>query len=351
MANSMMRAAVYVGPGKLSVELRPIPQPGPGEVLLRVRACGICGSDLHLLHADSSPAAPGMILGHEVAATVVALGEGVSGYAAGEAVVVEPLLTCGVCRCCREGRDSICPQLRILGAHTDGAFADYLSVPVRRLYRIPGELDYRTASLAEPVAVAVHGLRVAGFKPGQRLLVLGAGAIGLAVTAVARAWGAGEILLTARHPHQAELGRTLGATRILDDKQSTLDRMEELGHREPLDLIAETVGGNSNTLNLAGAALAPGGTILVLGLNLAPVPVDAMRLLHKEARLQWSNCYYSRQAGKSDFDESLRLLSEQRSTFSQLLTHSTPLDAIDRAFALARDKKSGSVKVTVMMEP
>jgi threonine dehydrogenase-like Zn-dependent dehydrogenase len=241
--------------------------------------------------------------------------------------------------------------VQIFGVHTDGAFADYISVPARRLYRIPGELDFRTASLVEPIAVAVHGLRVAGFQPGQRLLILGAGTIGLAVVAVARAWASGEILLTARHSHQAELGRSFGATRILSESESTQEALAALGRKEPLELVVETVGGRSNTLLLAGAALAPGGTVLVLGLTLAPVPIDAFTLLHKEARLQWANCYHSLKPGQSDFDESLRLLREHRSLFSQLLTHCMPLDRLDRAIALAADKRSGSVKVTVVMEP
>jgi L-gulonate 5-dehydrogenase len=286
-----------------------------------------------------------------MAGTIAALGEGVSGYQTGEAVVVEPLLTCGVCNCCKNGWDSICPQMQILGVHTDGAFADYLCVPAHRLYRMPSEVDFRTASLTEPVAVAVHGLRRAQFQPGQRLLVLGAGVIGLSVVAVARAWGAGEILLTARHSHQAELGRRMGANVVLSEKESTLEALTALGLENPVDMVAETVGGKSNTLMLAGAALAPGGTVLVLGINFAPIPINAFSFLNKEARLQWSNCYYSRYPGGSDFAESLRLIREHRSVFGQMLTHCVPLEEVDRGAALASDKKSGSVKVTVMMEP
>jgi threonine dehydrogenase-like Zn-dependent dehydrogenase len=241
--------------------------------------------------------------------------------------------------------------MKIFGVHTDGGFADYLCVPAHRLYPVPADLDLRTASLTEPVAVAVHGLRRAQFQAGQRLLVLGAGVIGLAVVGVARAWGAREILLTARHPHQAELGRRMGADRVLSEPESTLEALTALGQETPVEMVAETVGGTSSTLMLAGAALAPGGTVLVLGLSLAPVPVSTFPLLNKEARLQWSNCYYSRYPGGSDFQESLRLIRQHGSIFAQMLTHSVPLDSVDRGVAIASDKKLGSVKVTVMIQP
>jgi threonine dehydrogenase-like Zn-dependent dehydrogenase len=342
-----MRAGTYLAPHRVALASRPIPDPGPGEVRVRVRACGLCGSDLHVVHSTTPLLAPGTIMGHEIAGTVDALGQGVDSYSAGEAVVIEPLRTCGICEWCRIGRESICPSMQLYGINADGGFADYITVPARRLFRIPSDLPFHLAALAEPIAVAVHGLRMGRFRKDSRVLVLGAGTIGLAVTAVARMWGAGEILLTARHPHQARLGRALGASEVMMDTDASLEAMAALGKQRPAELVVETVGGNANTLLAAGAALAPGGVVSVLGVFMSHVPIDGFALFFKEATLQWSNCY-SRAPGQADFDEAIRLLGENAGAWSSLLTHSVSLDEFERAFTLAGDKSQGAVKITVL---
>ena len=348
MTKRMMNAGIYAGPDNIVIQARPVPAPGPGEVLVRVAACGICGSDVNALHAEAAEMSPGTILGHEASGVVEAVGEGVSGYSGGERVVIEPLRTCGKCNCCAAGRDSLCRSLRILGVHADGAFAEYVVAPARRLYRIPDALDFRTASLTEPISVAVHGLRVGGFQKDMRVLVFGAGIIGLATVAAARAWGAKEILLAVRYPHQAKLGRACGAALVLMEDQSTASALDTLGREKPIALVVDTVG-HADTLAAAAAAVEPGGTIVELGLALAPVPIPGLTLLHKEARLQWSNCYSRRAEGQSDFEESIRLLQQDPVLWSSIQTDSVPLDEIRRGFELAANRKAGTVKVTVMM--
>ena len=262
-----MRAGVYLKPGRVALAERPLPEPGPGEVRVRITACGLCGTDLHLVHSPRPIVAPGSTMGHEMAGLVDALGPEVDGLDSGEPVVVEPLATCGDCDPCREGRDSICRDLELYGLRRPGGFADAVVVPARRLYRVPETLAPSLAALAEPFAVAVHGLRVAGFddrRPPARLLILGAGAIGLAVAAVARAWGFDDIAITARHEHQARLAKQLGVHHVLDAASS-----DDLAGVDA-DLVVETVGGTANTMDAAAAALAPGGAISILGVFLAP---------------------------------------------------------------------------------
>ena len=368
-----MRAGVYLGPGEVAVAERALPEPGPGEVRLRITACGLCGTDLHLVHSPKPIIEPGSVMGHEMAGVVDGLGAGVSGFEAGEPVVVEPLASCGNCDPCREGRDSICRSLELYGLRRPGGFADAVVVPARRLYRVPGSLPSSLAALAEPFAVAVHGLRLAGapgsvgalpasgaapdgaqaFRPASgggaregppcagRLLVLGAGAIGLAVVAVARAWGLGRIAITARYPHQARLARKLGADEVIDAAEGgDLDGFDA-------DLVVETVGGHADTVDTAAIALAPGGTVCILGVFLDALTLDPLLLLGKEARLQWSNCY-ARRPGEEDFAEAVRILASGGDAFAGLLTHRVPLDEIERAFEIAGDKRSGAVKVTVI---
>jgi threonine dehydrogenase-like Zn-dependent dehydrogenase len=340
-----MWAAQARGRQRIEVARVPIPEPAPGEVRVRLLACGICGSDLHFhqggLWAD------GTTPGHEMAGEIDALGDGVTGLAAGDRVAIEPLHTCGACEECRAGQPVRCGKLRIHGIHFGGGMAEFLCVQASRAYPVPRELDPRAAALAEPMAVVVHGLRRAGQRAGQRVLVLGAGSIGLLSALAARALGAAEVLVSARHPHQSELARALGATRVLRESEADEGGLRSLARDLPIDLVIETVGGHADTVRLAAHAIRPGGAVCVLGLFLAPITLDPMLLLLKEASLIWSNCY-ARAPGEPDFARAIRLVATHRSALAPLLTHAVPLAEASRGFALASDKKAGAVKVSVL---
>jgi threonine dehydrogenase-like Zn-dependent dehydrogenase len=294
-----------------------------------------------------------MTPGHEIAGTVDRTGPGVSALAEGDPIVVEPLRSCGACRECRAGRDSICPELRLLGLHERGGMAEYVVVPAHRLYRAPEGLDPRVAALAEPMAVVLHGLRRGNFVPDQRVLVLGAGTVGLLGVLAARAWGAREVWLTARHAHQAELGQAFGATEVLRESEATPSALAARAKRQAADLVLETVGGRADTLRTAGAAIAPGGSVSVLGVFLGTVELDPYPLLVKEATLAWSNCYARTSLGspRPDFEDAVALVDAKRELLTRLVTHSVPLGEVERGFEMASDKKAGAVKVSVLPLP
>jgi threonine dehydrogenase-like Zn-dependent dehydrogenase len=340
-----MRAALVGGPGEIGAGARERPEPGAGEVRVRVEACGVCGSDLHLFHGRMM--AEGHTPGHEIAGRVDAVSDGVDGLAPGLHVCVEPLHTCGSCRSCREGRDSTCRQCQVFGVHRPGGFAEYVVVPARRLFELPDDLPPVLSALAEPMAVSVHGVHRGAFERGQRVLVLGAGNVGLVSLVAARAMGAGEVLISARHAHQAELARELGADRVLDEKEATPEALGALGLERDIDLVIETVGGTANTLRAACHAIRPGGVVSVVGLFLQDPGLEPLPLFLKEGTLAWSNCYH-RGPGAPDFDEAVRILDAERDALARLLTHSVPLTEIDRAFRLASDKKAGVIKVSVI---
>lgn len=334
---------------RISAERVPVPEPGPGEARVRVRACGVCGSDLHLLHLGLLPrhGAPG----HEITGEVDAVGDGVAGVAPGDTVVVEPLDSCGRCAPCGAGRDSICPDAQLFGMHRPGGMAEYLVVPAKRLFAVPRDLDPRLAALAEPIAVALHGLRRGGFERGQRVLVLGAGSVGLVSVLAARWLGAEDVRISARYPRQAELARHLGATRVLTEDEAAPAALGGAARRDGVELVLETVGGTADTLRSAVAALVPGGTVSVLGLFTGAVSFDAFPLLLKEATLAWSNCYARAAAGgpaRADFEDAVDLLVAERERAARLLTHAVPLAEVERAFAIASDKKTGAIKVSVV---
>jgi L-iditol 2-dehydrogenase len=210
-----MPAAVYVGEGVLAVEEHPVPALGRDEVLIEVSHCGICGTDLHLVIEQY--ARPGSVLGHEWAGTVVAIGEAVGDWELGARVVANPDPGCGECRPCRRGRPSVCLRREppdYLAFR--GAFCRYVTVPARRLLRVPDTLSTRAAALTEPTAIAIHTVNLAGVAPGDRVLVTGGGPVGLLTVAVLRERGIDDITVSEPAPARRERALAVGAASTVD---------------------------------------------------------------------------------------------------------------------------------------
>ncbi len=337
-----MRAAFCTGPRAFEVRTVPRPEPGPGEALVRVRNCGICGSDLHFYHGRF-PQPPAVCPGHEIAGVVEAVGEGVDAALAGRAVAVEPLRVCGACAYCLSGAYQLCGSRQLLGMAAPGGFAEYLSIPARHLFPLPGGVDFATAALAEPLAVAVHGVRLAGVGMGDRVAVLGAGTIGLMSVVAAQAAGAAEVVVTARHAHQSEAALALGAARaIAADAQAT----QRLTTGAPIDVVFETVGGETDTLGQALTVVRPGGTVCVLGVFTQASPFNPTMLLLKEARMV-GGITYGRPDAYADFDIAVDIIGRRRAELGALVTHRVPLADIAGGFAAAADKATGSIKVSI----
>jgi threonine dehydrogenase-like Zn-dependent dehydrogenase len=343
----MMRVAAAQAGGGFEVEERPLPEPAAGEVRVRVEACGVCGSDLHLYNAGFM--APGSTPGHELAGLVEALGTDVQGLREGQRVAVEPFATCGECEPCRSGQENICRQLQIFGIHRPGGFADCLVVPARRCFPIDDTLSPRLAAMTEPVAVAIHGLERGGFEAGQRVLVLGAGMIGLVSTLAARTLGAAEVWTSARHEHQARLAREMGAQRVLGEEEASGKALAKLAQGgSDFDLVVETVGGGANTIADACSAIKPGGRVSVLGIFMSSPVIDPVSLLMREGSLCWASCYARPVGKRPDFARAASLVEDERERLALLATHELPLSEIGRAFELASKRKSGAVKVSVI---
>jgi len=338
-----MRAAFCRGTGRLELDDIPRPEPGPGEVVVKVRSCGICGSDLHWYHGQMivPPDSPG----HEIAGEIADVGADVPKLKAGDRVALEGIASCGRCRYCRSGDYNYCPALGLLGITVPGGFADYVRMPARHCFQIPAGVDFPTAALSEPLGVAVHGVRIAGLEIGQRVVVLGAGTIGLMAVIAARAGGAGEILVTARRPQQRAAALALGADRVLDAANG--NALFEAVQGRPADLVVETVGGNAPTLDEAVASCRPGGTICVLGAFTEAPVFPALLVLAKELTVKGS-FVYSRAGARADYDIVEDILARQGELIGgTLVTHRFPLEEIGRAFETAADKTTGSIKVTI----
>jgi L-iditol 2-dehydrogenase len=339
-----MRAAFCTAARTVEIKEVPTPTAEPDGVVVRVRHCGICGSDLHWYVGEFPP--PSVCPGHEIAGEVVEVGRDVEGLATGDAVAVEPLVVCRECVYCRTGNYQLCRSFNVLGLSRPGGLAEYVSVPAYATYRLPSGMDHEIASLTEPTAVCVHGVRLAGVTLGDRVLVLGAGTIGLLSILAARAAGAAEVAVTARYAHQADMARQLGAARVFGT-DSAGDRERSAWAADcPVDVVIETVGGSANTINDAIDSVRPAGTVAVLGIFTNPPACAAVPLVVKEVRLVGS-LTYGRSGPRTDFDVALHLLSTEAARVRSLITHRFELQAAAAAFATAADKSQGVIKVTI----
>ncbi len=338
-----MLAAFCSRPGAFELREVPRPQIHAGQVLVRVRSCGICGSDLHMF-TGSVPPAP-VCPGHEISGEVVEVAPDVGTVRGGELVAVEPVVTCRECAYCQTGDYQLCSRWTLLGMMADGGFAEYVRIPAYAVFRLPASVDVEVGALAEPLAVCVHALRLANARLGDRVLVLGAGTIGLLCIAAAKAAGATDIWVTARHPHQKDAARRLGANRVFAGRDDN-DDLSAAAAECPPDVVIETVGGRAPTIDQGVGLVRPAGTVAVLGVFTGAATINPMLLMAKEVRLVGSNTY-GRPGPRADFDVALDLLAADPERFRFLITHRVPLTAITAGFETAADKRSGSIKVAI----
>ncbi len=259
-----MKALVFRGKGKVGVEELPRPEVGPGQVLVRVKACGVCGTDRHIYHGEFPAVAP-VVLGHEYAGEVVEVGAGVSDLAPGDRVAVDPNVVCGMCRPCRVGKVHLCENLTALGVNYDGGFAEYSLAPQEQLYRFPSSLNWDEAAMVEPVACCLHGIDLAEIQAGQTVLVIGGGAIGQIHAQLARLSGASQVVVSDPVPERRKLALELGADAVLDPTGRPVDEM--LGALDGgADVVIEAVGSQATTEQSVQLA-APGGMVVWFGVT------------------------------------------------------------------------------------
>ena len=328
-----MRRATWTSEALEVTEVEPGPLQ-PGWVRLRVEACGICGSDLHFWHGDT-PRPVGTAPGHEFVGTVV---DGPPGLA-DALYAVSPNVTCGTCDFCQAGRTNLCGRGGPgLGLGRDGALAESVDAPLGNLAPV-GDVDPVVASLTEPLAVALRGVSLGDPQPDSRVLVLGAGTIGLCTALIARDRAAA-VAVTARYPHQRAVAEALGVTVLAEDEGA------DWGREHRPDLVVETVGGRADTLPEAIRVGRRGGRIVLLGAFSEPKSVDLYRLMMKELSLVGSFCYGSSGRGP-EFAAAAGLVGRWQEELRALTTHQFPLAEVATAFETAGDKSSEAIKVTI----
>lgn len=325
-----MKAAVYQGGGKLSVMEVADPAPGTGEVLVRVAACGLCHTDLHYLdHGVATFKPPPIVLGHEAAGTVAAVGPGVSAWKAGDRVLAPSVWACGHCRFCREGRENLCVDLVMPGNHVDGAFAEYLVAPAKELVRVPAGIPLeRACVIADAVSTPYHAVKHRGrVRAGDTVAVVGCGGVGLNVVQCAALAGATVIAVDLNDARLA-LARELGARHTFNPGSSDrIDReIRGVTGGGGVDVAFEVVG-SPKTVGLAFGLIRKGGRLVVVGFAHDPAPINIGKLMFYELELVGSlGC------GAGEYPEIVALVESGRIKLDPVVSGAVPLERIHEGF-------------------
>ncbi|SHK53668.1 Threonine dehydrogenase [Pseudonocardia thermophila] len=330
-----MRAAVTSGPGVIAVEAVPDPEPGPGDVVVDVGAVGLCGTDLHMFLGERHDTGFPLRQGHEVGGTIAALPPGYRGpLRVGQTVAVDPSLPCGSCRPCVRGAWSACRAFRAVGVALPGGLADRLVVPVEQLHAADG-LTPVEAALVEPFSIAATAIARAELRGGERLLVIGAGPIGLAITVTAVAAGR-PVMITDPLPARRALALDLGADAAADPAEE--GAVAEWTGGEGADVVFEASGARAG-LTAALAATGAGGRLVVVGVAAHELAVPVPRLLFDGISVVGAR------AGL--FPEALRTVTANRAAVARFVSAEYPLVDVAAAFRHAIDRPAETVKVVV----
>jgi L-iditol 2-dehydrogenase len=328
-----MKGVMKVAQGEGNVEVRELAEPvaTPGHVVIAVAAAGICGTDLHIYH-DEFASRPPVVLGHEVAGTIAALGDGVSDLQPGEAVTTETYFsTCGHCRWCRDGRRNLCPQRRSIGSGVNGGFTSYVLVPARNVHRLPPGVSLHAGALTEPLACVVHGvLELSPLRAGDTVVIAGPGAIGLLTLQVARAAGARAIVLgTSVDANRLALAKELGAAAVVVvDQESAETVLQEQTDGVGADIVYECSGAERAAQSLL-KLVRRGGHYAQVGLFGRPVAWDLDQVCYKELTVSGSNA-----SVPSAWERALALLGSGMVRTEPLITDTMPITEWRAAFDL-----------------
>ena len=341
MSNGMMDCVVFTEGGTYEITQKPIPQSQkPNDVLVKVLACSICGTDVHIL-ADPPvyPAIPGTIIGHEIVGEVVECGEAVQGLSKGDRLIMDNNIACGTCEVCRKGDYNVCPNMKSIGMEYDGAFAQYLVCPDSNLIKINRDVPVDRAIFAEPLNVAMGGLKKVKIMPGDNVVIVGGGPIGMYFCKLCKDMGAGKVIITGRSEFRKPYILQSGSDRIVNTNKEDLQAV--IREEMPLgaDLAIECVG---TTIGDCIDAVRPGGKVLVVGLNELAIQEISQ---HKIAR--WGIDVIGTFIGVNTMQTVANGLNSGQLDFSYLITHRLPL----KDFALGLEAMRTSQALEVVLYP
>jgi L-iditol 2-dehydrogenase len=277
-----MRALVYRGPGSMPLEARPDPVAGPGEVVVAIRASGICGSDVHGFVGATGRRRVGVVMGHEASGDVLEVGDGATSFEPGDRVVLRSILACGRCDRCHHGQPNLCLQRQGMGMHFDGAYADRIVVPESVVVALPDALSYEEGSIVEPLAVAMHAVNITPIALLDVVVIVGAGPVGLLALLAARRRGAGSVIVTDLDPHRLQVAQDLGADETIDvGRVNPIPAVLDATGGRGADAVFEAVG-IAATVAQSVAVARPGGQVTWIGNSAPEVPLPMQTLVTRE---------------------------------------------------------------------
>jgi L-iditol 2-dehydrogenase len=341
-----MRALLLSEYRKLSVVEMPTPEIGDDDVLVRVRACGVCGSDIHGYDGSTGRRIPPLVMGHEAAGVIERVGPAVHGFTAGDRVAFDSTVSCGACNFCRAGQVNLCDGRMVLGVscgtyRRHGAFAEYVAVPSRILYRLPDNLPFERAALTEAVSIAVHAVSRHAPSPGDTVAVVGAGMIGVLIIQVLKAKGSRNILAVDIEPQKLSLAQRLGATHTLNPRDCDVPAaIHGLTGGRGADVAFEVVG-QGDTVATAVHSVRKGGTVVLVG-NLSPkVELPLQEVVTREISVLGS-C-----GSSGEIPECLDLLARGIVDVDPIISLTAPLDDGPELFARLYNGDRSLMKVII----
>ncbi len=341
-----MKALLLSEYNQLAMADLPAPVPEADELLIRVAACGICGSDVHGYDGSTGRRIPPIVMGHEAAGSVVAVGAGVVGFEAGDRVTFDSTVYCGACKYCVNGEVNLCDSREVLGVSCGeyrraGAFAELLTVPARIAFHLPDEFSFAQAAMLEAVSVALHGVAVSEIAGGETVLVIGAGMIGLLLLQAARAAGASRILVSDIDRTRLALAASLGADQTLETSGAALvETILNLTGGQGVDVVLEAVG-HDETISAAIDSVRKGGTVALIG-NISPqVTLPLQKVVSRQIRLQGS-C-----ASAGEYPQAIELIANGTIKVDALITAVAPLSAGPEWFRRLHAREPNLMKVVL----
>lgn len=341
-----MKGTYFVGADaspKFEVREMEFPPLGPYDVLVQNKACGVCGTDVHIYHgeAGSAEVTPPVVLGHEFSGIVSQVGEKVTLVKPGDHVAMDPNMYCGECMPCRMGKKQNCEHLFALGVNVNGGFAEYSICPESQCFKIKDEIDFREAAMTEPLACVIHGIDLANIKPGQTVLVIGGGAIGLLMVQMAKISGAATVILSEPIEMRRKIGLEVGADAVIDPiHEDVSEKIREICSREGADVVIECVG-KPFAAEQAFKAAGFNGNIVLFSVPTvdATIPLPLFDMYKKELHVCGS------MINPDTHQRAVNLINSGKLELKKIITHQYDLEHLDEAIHM--QMSSESIKVVV----
>ncbi len=329
-----MQAALYAGAHRLQLIEKPVRKIEKDEVLLKVSACGVCGTDLKILNGKLHAKLP-VILGHEFGGIVVECGQYVRTLMPGNFVAVDPNIVCGYCRFCRRGKVNLCENLQALGVDIDGGFAEYCLAPAQQCYRLPDDFPSLQAALLEPISCGLYGIRLANIQPGNSIVIIGGGMIGIIMIQLAKLFGASLIIVTEVDEHRQEWAKQFGADLVINPQKPDAEKVIFTATEGGGDVVIECAG-SPQTFQQAIRLAANGGTVVVFGVsaNDQTISVAPYEIYRKNLDIKGSFL------NPFTFQDAVQLMISKKLRFDGLDIGYFSLQEIEKAFENQRQKKN-----------